>query len=152
MRRSDLAMSEEDTLALIASSKFAVLSLIDTNGLPYGVPLDYIYRNDCLYFHGAKEGRKVDAMRIDPRGCAVILGDTIVISEKLGRKYNSVIVEGSIELIDDAEIKREVMTWVVESNSPDYMEKGKAIIERMLDRVLIYKFKIETMSGKHGIG
>jgi hypothetical protein len=43
------------------------------------------------------------------------------------------------------------MTWVVESNSPDHQEKGKAIIERMLDRVLIYKMHMETVSGKHGI-
>lgn len=151
MRRSDLAISEEETRELIAASKFAVLCLVDPNGLPYGIPMDYIYKGDYLYFHGAKEGRKIDSMKDKPRGCAVILGDTIVIPEKFGRKYTSAIVEGAIELIDDPETKRQVMTWVVESNSPDYREKGKAIIERMLDRVMIYKMKAETISGKHGI-
>lgn len=151
MRRSLLAMPEQETLELIASGKFAVLSLIDPDGLPYGVPLDYIYKGDFLYFHGAQEGRKIDCMKANPRGCAVILGDTAVIPEKFGRKYTSAIVEGPIELIEDPESKRQIMTWVVENNSPDYMEKGKAIIEKMLDRVLIYKMKMETVSGKHGI-
>jgi nitroimidazol reductase NimA-like FMN-containing flavoprotein (pyridoxamine 5'-phosphate oxidase superfamily) len=151
MRRSDLAMPEEQTLSLINSCKFAVLSLIDPDGLPYGVPLDYICKDSDLYFHGAKEGRKIDSMKMNPRGCAIILGETAVVPEKFGRKYASAIVEGPIELIDDPEIKRQVMTWVVESNSPDHQEKGKAIIERMLDRVLIYKMHMETVSGKHGI-
>jgi nitroimidazol reductase NimA-like FMN-containing flavoprotein (pyridoxamine 5'-phosphate oxidase superfamily) len=151
MRRSLLAMPEKETLELIASGKFAVLSLIDPDGLPYGVPLDYIHKGDFLYFHGAQEGRKIDCMKANPRGCAVILGDTAVIPEKFGRKYTSAIVEGPIELIEDPESKRQIMTWVVENNSPDHMEKGKAIIEKMLDRVLIYKMKMETVSGKHGI-
>lgn len=151
MRRSDLAMTEEETLSLIQASRFAVLSLIDPDGLPYGVALDYIYKDNHLYFHGAKEGRKIDSMKGNPNGCAVILGDTAVIQEKFGRQYTSAVVEGPIELIDDPEIKRQVMTWVVETNSPDYIEKGKKIIEKMLDRVLVYKMRMETVSGKHGI-
>lgn len=151
MRRSDLALPEEETLTLIQSCKFAVLSLVDPDGQPYGVPLDYIYKDNCLYFHGAKEGRKIGSMKANPRGCAVILGETSVVPEKFGRKYMSAIVEGPIELIDTPEAKRQVMTWVVENNSPDHLEKGKAIIEKMLDRVLVYKMRMETISGKHGI-
>lgn len=151
MRRSNLAMTDEETISLIESQRFAVLSLTDRDGLPYGVPLDYICRDNCLYFHGAKEGRKIDSMKANPIGCAVILGDTSVIPEKFGRRYTSAIVEGPIELIDDPDLKRRVMTWVVETNSPDNLEKGKAIIEKMLDRVLIYKMHMETVSGKHGI-
>lgn len=151
MRRSELAVPEEEVFSLIKSCKFAVLSLIDAEGLPYGVALDYVCKDNCLYFHGAKEGRKIDAMRANPRGCAVILGDTEVVPEKFGRKYISAVVEGPMEFIEDQETKRQVMTWVVENSSPEYLEKGKAIIEKMLDRVLIYQMHMETAVGKHGI-
>lgn len=151
MRRSNLAMTDEETLLLIKSCRYAVLSLVDPDGFPYGVPLDYIYKDNYLYFHGAKEGRKIDSILAQPSGCATIIGDTVVVPDKFGRKYVSAIVEGPIELIDEPQIKRQVMTWVVEGNSYDYLEKGKAIIEKMLDRVLIYKMYMETVSGKHGI-
>lgn len=151
MRRSELAMPEGEVLSLINARKFAVLSLVDAEGLPYGVALDYVCKDNSLYFHGAREGRKIEAMRMNPRGCAVILGDTEVVPEKFGRKYISAVVEGAIECIDDPETKRQVMTWVVESSSPNHLEKGKAIIEKMLDRVLIYKMSMETVTGKHGI-
>lgn len=151
MRRKDVALAREETIALIDENEYAVLCLIDPDGRPYGVPMDYVRRGDSLYFHGAKEGRKVDAMRVNPRACAVIVGDTQIVPEKFGRKYISAIVEGSIELIDDPEYKRQVMTWVVESRSPGYREKGQVVIEKMLDRVLVYKMNMESISGKHGL-
>lgn len=151
MRRHDLAMHREETLALIDTKKYAVLCLVDQEGKPYGVPMDYIRRDDQLFFHGAKEGRKVDSMKNNPYACAVIVGDTEIVPSKFGRKYESVIVEGSIKLIDDLDMKRQVMLWVVERNSPDYVEKGKVIIEKLLERVLVYKMDMEIISGKHGI-
>ena len=151
MRRKDLAMAREETLALIDANEYAVLCLTDPDGRPYGVPMDYVRRGDNLYFHGAKEGRKVDAMKSNSRACAVIVGNTVIIPGKFGRKYQSAIVEGSIELIDDSDLKRQIMTWVVEGRSPGYQEKGQAVIERMLDRVLVYKLNMESVSGKHGL-
>ena len=151
MRRKDLAMSQEATLAMIDAKEYAVLSLTDADGRAYGVPLDYVRKEDSLYFHGAREGRKVEAMKINPWACAVILGDTTIVPEKFGRKYESAIIEGPIELIDDPEQKRKVMTWVAERRSPGHPEKAQSIIERMLDRVLVYKMKMETLSGKHGL-
>ena len=151
MRRQDLALSAEESLTLVDQVQFAVLSLVDEAGRPYGVPLDYVRRGQSLYFHGAREGRKVRAMQQNPWGCAVIIGENEIIPEKLGRQYKTVIVEGKIELIDDPDEKRRVMTWVVERKSPDYMDRGQKVIEKMLDRVLVYKMNMEVVSGKHGL-
>ena len=151
MRRQDLALSAEESLTLVDQVQFAVLSLVDEAGRPYGVPLDYVRRGMALYFHGAREGRKVRAMQQNPWGCAVIIGENEIIPEKLGRHYKTVIVEGKIELIDDPDEKRRVMTWVVERKSPDYMDRGQKVIEKMLDRVLVYKMNMEVVSGKHGL-
>ena len=151
MRRQDLALSAEESLTLVDQVQFAVLSLVDEAGRPYGVPLDYVRRGQSLYFHGAREGRKVRAMQQNPWGCAVIIGENEIIPEKLGRHYKTVIVEGKIELIDDPDEKRRVMTWVVERKSPDYMDRGQKVIEKMLDRVLVYKMNMEVVSGKHGL-
>ena len=151
MRRQDLALTQEESLALIDENQFAILCLNDPAGRPYGVPLDYVRQGDALYFHGSKEGRKVSSMQEHPWGCAVIIGENEIVPQRFGRKYKSVIVEGGIELIDEPEIKRQVMTWVVKRKSPDYIEKGQSVIEKMLDRVLVYKMSMETVSGKHGL-
>lgn len=151
MRRQDLALTPEESLSIIDENEFAVLCLNDPTGKPYGVPMEYVRQDHSLYFHGAKEGRKVSSMQATPWGCAVILGENEIIPQKFGRKYQSVIVEGGIELIDEPEIKRQVMIWVVRRKSPDYVEKGLTVVERMLDRVLVYKMNMEIVSGKHGL-
>ena len=151
MKRQDLALTQEETFAIVDEAEYAVLSLVDSDGRPYGIPMDYVRQGNNLYFHGSKEGRKVDSMKSNPRACAVIIGDAKVIPHKFGREYKSAVIEGSIELINEPELKRQVMTWVIESKSPDYIEKGKVVIEKLLSRVLIYKMNMEIVSGKHGL-
>ena len=151
MRRQDLALTPEEAVAIIDEIQFAVLCLTDPTGLPYGVPMDYVPEGNSLYFHGSKEGRKVNSMKALSKACAVIIGENEIVPHKFGRQYKSVIVEGTIELIDEPELKRQVMTWVVKRKSPDHFEKGQMVIEKMLDRVLVYKMSMETVSGKHGL-
>lgn len=151
MRRQDLKLTTEEALAIIDETQFAILCLNDPNGKPYGAPLDYVRKENYLYFHGAKEGRKVSSMQANPWGCAVIIGENAIVPEKFGRIYKSVMVEGGIELIDDVTIKQQVMTWVVERKSPDHIDRGRKVIEKMLDRVLVYKMAMEQISGKHGL-
>ena len=151
MRRLDLVLSQEEAIAIVDENQFAVLCLNDPAGRPYGLPMDYVRQGNSLYFHGSKEGRKVNSMKATPWACAVIIGENEIVPNKFGRKYKSVIVEGGIELIDEPEFKRKVMTWVVKRKSPDYFEKGLTVIEKMLDRVLVYKMNMETISGKHGL-
>ena len=151
MRRLDLVLSQEEALAIVDENQYAVLCLNDPEGRPYGLPMDYVREGNSLYFHGSKEGRKVNSMKATPWACAVIIGENEIVPNKFGRKYKSVIVEGGIELIDEPEFKRQVMTWVVKRKSSDYFEKGLTVIEKMLDRVLVYKMNMETVSGKHGL-
>lgn len=151
MRRLDLVLSQEEALAIVDENQYAVLCLNDPEGRPYGLPMDYVREGNSLYFHGSKEGRKVNSMKATPWACAVIIGENEIVPNKFGRKYKSVIVEGGIELIDEPEFKRQVMTWVVKRKSPDYFEKGLTVIKKMLDRVLVYKMNMETVSGKHGL-
>jgi nitroimidazol reductase NimA-like FMN-containing flavoprotein (pyridoxamine 5'-phosphate oxidase superfamily) len=151
MRRQDLVLSREETLAIIDENQYAVLCLTDPDGRPYGLPMDYVRQDDVLYFHGSQEGRKIAAMKSNPRVCAVIVGETKIIPARFGREYKTAIVEGTVELINEQEMKRQVMTWVVERKSPDNLEKGKYVIEKMLDRVLVYKVNMEIVSGKHGL-
>lgn len=42
-----------------------VLSVIGDDGYPYGLPIDYWYDEieNRIYFHGAKEGHKLDAIK-----------------------------------------------------------------------------------------
>ena len=64
MRRFKQQVSEEECIRVLKEQPRGVLSMIGDDGYPYGIPLDHWYceENGRLYFHGAKEGHKIDAV------------------------------------------------------------------------------------------
>ena len=64
MRRFKQQVSEEECIRVLKEQPRGVLSMIGDDGYPYGIPLDHWYceENGRLYFHGAKEGHKIDAI------------------------------------------------------------------------------------------
>ena len=63
MRRMRQELPKDETVAILSSGTYGVLSVIGDNGYPYGVPVNYVYRDGHIYLHAALSGHKVDAMR-----------------------------------------------------------------------------------------
>ncbi len=71
MRRARQALAEDEIREVLRTVRRGVLAVIGDGGRPYCVTLNPLYdeETDRLYFHGAKEGHKIDALRRDPRAC-----------------------------------------------------------------------------------
>ncbi len=69
MRRWKQEIPREECVRILKEEKRGVLSLIGEEGWPYGIPLDHWYceEDGHIYFHGAKEGHKIDALRAEDR-------------------------------------------------------------------------------------
>ena len=65
MRRFKQKLSEEKCIEILTNEPHGVLSLISDTGYPYGFPITHWYdeKNGHLYFHGAKEGHKMDCLK-----------------------------------------------------------------------------------------
>ena len=60
-------LSEEETREILASGRIGRLGCI-ADGSPYVVPVSYVLRDNRIYVH-SPEGRKVEALRANPRAC-----------------------------------------------------------------------------------
>ena len=67
MRRARQALPMEDCEAILRRGTSGVLSVLGDDGYPYGVPLSYVWHDGALWFHCAKQGHKLDAIREDMR-------------------------------------------------------------------------------------
>ncbi|MBR6060592.1 MAG: pyridoxamine 5'-phosphate oxidase family protein, partial [Spirochaetales bacterium] len=69
MRRFKQQISDAECIEILKNEKRSVLSLIGDDGYPYGIPLNHFYdeRDGKIYFHGAKEGHKIDAIKANPK-------------------------------------------------------------------------------------
>ena len=68
MRRSECHSNDKDLLnRIMTQALVGHLALVDTNGYPRIVPLNYIYTNDRVYFHGAMDGEKFTLFKESPK-------------------------------------------------------------------------------------
>ena len=55
MRRKDRLLTEKEAREILSEGEYGVLSTMGENGYPYGVPVNYVYLNDNIYFHCAAD-------------------------------------------------------------------------------------------------
>ena len=161
IRRRDRILDEQSILELIQSADYGTLSMVETNETNetkitkgYGIPLNYVYneQNNCLYFHGAYEGKKVELLKQNPNVSFCIVGKTNVIGEKLTTEYQSVIIEGRIELCVDGEEKTNALYELVGKHVKLPRNQLEEQFDKMImgsyQRTQVMKLIISKISGK----
>ncbi len=147
MRRQDREIIHAEVIDILQKGEYGVLSMCTPTNEGYGVPLNYAYHKENVYFHGAKEGSKLNYLRNNNKVSFCVVGKTKLLPSVFGTLYESVIVSGSATEVEGAE-KREALQQLIEKYSGDYVPEGNEYIEKMYDRVMVIKLTVETITGK----
>ena len=147
MRRAERQITEDECIAIIKNNNAGVLSLCGAGGYPYGVPLNYMYLDGVLYFHCAKEGRKLALISHDDKACFTVIGKNEVVPDAVSNNYQSVIVFGSIGIVTDDTLKHEIL---IEFGVHFGCEQGmlEKYVAKHSDSCHVLKLTIAHMSGK----
>lgn len=145
MRRLDMKMSDEETKRLLKRGREGVLSTISDNGYPYGVVVNYVYYNEKIYFHCAKNGHKLDNIRKNNKVSFTVYDNVEIVGEKLNTLYQSLIIFGKAKVLDG---NHEILTALVNK----YAELPEKIVEKMIlkevDMTAIVEIEIDHITGK----
>lgn len=151
MRRAKQQLDEETSFEIQRLATSGVLSLINADGSPYGVPLSYVTENDEIFFHCATLGQKLDAVRNCGKASFCVIERDDVIAEKLTSAYRSVIVRGDIKEEKDEERRIKALRLLAKKYSP---EVSNDLVEREImdawKHVTILVLHIEEITGKQG--
>ena len=152
MRRKKQALRPEDCARILAQGTSGVLALLGDDGYPYAVPISYVYRDSKLYFHGAKSGHKIDAVKRQEKASFCVIAQDEVIPEKYTTAYKSVIVFGRIRILEDeTEIKEAVEALAIKYH-PDGDEAGRqSEIDRFRETLCMMEMSFEHICGKEGL-
>jgi len=122
MRRKDREVTDPEQIKRILDGcKTCHLAMAD-NGTPYVVPLNYAYTMEggaiTLFFHSAKEGRKIGILRRNDAVCfeMCIEGELVHPSESpcdSGYYFSSIIGFGRAMFVDDIDEKRSALSLLV---------------------------------------
>lgn len=147
MRRKEKQLPEGEIRHILDSADYGVLSTVGEDGMPYGVPLNYVYKENKIYFHCAADGHKLDNIKKNPKVSFCITGDVEILPDKFTTKYKNVILFGTAREADP-ESKLDILKWIIEKYSSGYIESGMKYIEKGAKHASVFEISIEHMSGK----
>ena len=124
MRRFKQQISDAQCIEILKNEKRGVLSLLGDDGYPYGLPISHLYseEDNKIYFHGAKEGHKIDAIKNYDKASFCVYDSGYRKDGEWALNINSVIVFGKIRLITDPDLTRKICTKLVQKFTDDYQK------------------------------
>lgn len=149
MRRFKQEMTKEECVELLKKSKRGVLSVIVEDGYPRGIPMDHWYDEEdgSIYFHGAKEGQKIDALKENNKVSYCVVMEDGKEENSWILHFQSVNVYGRVEFVEDEETKVKACSYICRKFTDDesYLQDE---LNRALSRVQVLKLVPEHITGK----
>ncbi len=149
MRRNKQQITENECKSILKNEWRGVLSLLGDNDYPYGVPMNFLYDEDehKIYFHGSKEGHKIDAIKSHDKACFTVFDKGVKRKNHWSLDITSVIVFGKISIVKDRKKAEEKVRKLAEKYFPDHAEiEGE--MNAHFARAACLELTIEHMTGK----
>ena len=152
MRRKKQALSKEDCARILREERRGALSVIGDMGYPYAVPLNFYYdeAEETIYFHCAREGHKIDALKADAKACFTVWDSGTQEEGDWWQHVESVVAFCRAELVPAEDTARilEKLRALGAKYFPT-KEKMEQEIADFAGRVQLVALHVDHLTGKH---
>lgn len=117
---------------------------------PYLVSLSHGYDEDrnCIYFHCARQGKKLDYLRANNTVWGQALLDHGYSDGECTHLYASVHFSGRVTFIDDPDEKRRALECMIRQLDSNPESLIGRITPELFDQTMVGRIDIEYLSGK----
>ena len=149
IRRTKNKISDEEARQLLFHEKRGIFAVNGDDGYPFAVPVNYYYdmEHEKIYFHGARTGHKIDALKNSDKVCFTVYGNEQRREGDWAPYLQSVVVFGRCHLIEDAKETQEHVRELAMKYYPSAAEV-EAEIAKDINAVQLYEISIEHLCGK----
>jgi nitroimidazol reductase NimA-like FMN-containing flavoprotein (pyridoxamine 5'-phosphate oxidase superfamily) len=161
MRRDEFNVTDINTIEkVLHECEFGTLSLI-SDGKPYGVAVNFVWYDNKIYIHGAKEGRKVSAIQENHNASFLVVKPYSLIPSYFSNTlaacpatqfFASVHFEGTIQEITNGKDKAIVLNKMMEKLQKDGgyepISFEKPMYTAMIEKTAIFELNIQHTSCK----
>lgn len=162
MRRAFNEIKDRNTIdEILGKTMIGRLATVGKDGYPYITAVNYVYFRGAIYFHCAKSGEKLDNIGRDNRVCFAVdrplayldtQYDPSLPACEVGQFYQSVVVRGRAEIVEDLEEKVAALNALMASHEGivDYAQITSDT--KAVKLCLVVAVRIESISGKANLG
>lgn len=144
--------------AFLLLKRTGVIGLVD-NGLPYAVPVNYVWHDGSVYFHGMGSGKKEDILAEHPPVCFTVYEEYGTVTDPVpchaDTAYMSVMIFGRAEKVKDFKVAAAVLQKLLDKYAPEYyngsltdilIEKYRSSIDG--NAVFVYRISPQVITAK----
>ena len=147
-----LDLAEFGTLAICKDDK------------PYSLPVNFVYLDKFIYFHGSTKGRKIDILKENPFASFSVVEPYSVIQSYFSSKddlacpathfFKSVVIDGKIEFVKKDEEKVQALSALMQKLQKEgkYIPLKDEVYKKIIDATTVYKINIDDISAKFKFG
>lgn len=146
MRKSDRECTSSEFFQKVLNKADELYLALNDEDFPYVIPINFVYADNALYFHCAREGKKLDLLNKDSRVAFSTATDIRIDQQKSTTYYSSVCGTGHARLVLDAEEKSEALHRLGQRFAalcPHPLPPAA------LQNVAVVRITIVSMTGKH---
>ena len=149
MRRFKQQLPEAECIEILKQQPRGILSVLGDDGYPYGIPLSHWYceEDGKLYFHSAKEGHKLDAIRRCDKVSFCVCDEGYRKAGEWALNIRSVVVFGRIRMVEDPSQMQKICRGLGCKFLPDEAYWENEFL-RGAARVLCLELTPEQITGK----
>lgn len=166
MRRKEFeVMDTVETEQFMQEMSFGILGTINEDGWPELTPLNFVYHNGFIYFHGSVSGRKMKNIKADQRVTFSVAKEYAIIPSYFTEAklacpatafFKSVLIKGHAEKVSDLSEKAEALTAFMQKLQP---EGGYAPIDPedpdytgQIKSTSVVRINVHELSAKYKFG
>ena len=139
-----------DQEKIIRSCQTCTIAMVDPEGKPYVIPMNFGFDGEYVYFHGSQKGKKAELLRKKPEVCILFSTDhelryvTEDVACSWSMKYRSVLAYGKVTFVEDEAEKVAHLNQVMKNYSPKEFKYNPPSIRE----VCCWKVDVERFEGR----
>ena len=149
VRRQDRLLDEARARKILASAQYGYMSMIDLDGKPYGVPVNFVWDgDDAIYIHCAPEGKKIDILECYDHVSFCVVGNVNLLPGQFTTEYESIILDCEVTIPTYDEERLHALELIIKKFSPQHFDTGMRYAHKSLPRTCIVRLDILSWSAK----
>lgn len=135
---------------IITKNTLCYVGMIDRNGMPYVIPMNFGYADDTIYLHSAQEGSSIEALNKNPNVCITFCTEPVLTyqNEEVACSYrmkgSSVICRGKVVFEEDFDEKVRALDIIMKQ----YTDRSFTYSAPAVNNVRVWKVEIDSVSTK----
>ncbi len=151
IRRKDKEITNPNEVkAILHKAKYITIAMC-LNDEPYLATLSHGYDepNNCIYFHCAAEGKKINTLQANNRVWGQALIDRGYVQGSCDHLYATAQFSGRVTFVKDAAEKEHALKTMIRAldDNPEELIK-RQLLPQSVAKVRIGRINIESLSGK----